>query len=118
MARVALDGQIARELAAYLSARGNHRRKEEVGRMLDACPRLREYVEADRDELMARDADEHALRSGVPWKAGDYRRVLADMRAGLPAWRSAKALYRTTMAVECARSRLRRDPGLAAMTRG
>ena len=118
MGSVRLDGAIAAEVAAYLGARGNHRRKEEVGRMLDACPRLREHVEADRDELMAREADEHALRNGVPWTAGDYRRVLADVRAGLPAWRSAKALYRTVTAVECARSRLRRDPGLVAMSRG
>lgn len=118
MGSVRLDGTIAAEVAAYIGASGKHRRKEEVGRMLDACPRLREHVEADRDELMARDADAHALRSGVPWKVGDYRRVLAEMDAGLPAWRSAKALYRTTMAVECARSRLRRDPGLAVMPRG
>lgn len=114
-ARVELDGAIAAEVAAYLR-KGSGR--DEMGRVLAACPRLREHVEADRDVLMAREADEHALRSGVPWKVGDYQRVLHDMRAGLPAWRTAKALYRTTMAVECARGRLRRDPGLAVVRRG
>lgn len=115
MRSVRLDAAIAAEVAAYAR---REKGRDAMGKVLAACPRLREHVEADRDELMAREADAHALRSGVPWKVGDYQRVLHDMGAGLPSWRTAKALYRTVMSVECARSRLRRDPGLAVMRRG
>lgn len=81
--------------------------------MLEACPRLREHVEADRDVLMSREADAHATRHGKPWTRADYRRVAADERGGLHPWRSAKALRRTVEDVGRARARLHADPSLA-----
>lgn len=107
---VQLDGTISAEVARFL--RDGHSTLG-VRRMLEACPRLREHVEADRDVLMSREADEHATRHGKPWTAADYRRVAADARDGLPLWRSAKALRRTVEDVRRARARLHADPSLA-----
>lgn len=108
---VQLDGTISTEVARFL--RDGHTTVGGVRRMLEACPRLREHVEADRDVLMSREADEHATRAGLPWTAADYRRVAADERGGLHPWRSAKALRRTVEDVRRARARLRADPSLA-----
>ena len=107
---VQLDGTISAEVARFL--REGHSTLG-VRRRLEACPRLREHVEADRDAGMSREADEHATRTGLPWTAADYRRVAADARDGLPLWRSAKALRRTIDDVRRARARLWRDPSLA-----
>lgn len=107
---VQLDGTMSAEVARFL--REGHSTLG-VRRMLEACPRLREHVAADRDAGMSREADEHATRTGLPWTAADYRRVAADARDGLPLWRSAKALHRTIDDVRRARARLWRDPSLA-----
>lgn len=107
---VQLDGTMSAEVARFL--REGHSTLG-VRRMLEACPRLREHVEADRDAGMSREADEHATRTGLPWTAADYRRVAADERGGLPLWRSAKALHRTVEDVRRARARLYADPSLA-----
>lgn len=107
---VQLDGTMSAEVARFL--REGHSTLG-VRRMLEACPRLREYVEADRDAGMSREADEHATRTGLPWTAADYRRVAADERGGLHPWRSAKALRRTVEEVRRARARLHADPSLA-----
>lgn len=107
---VQLDGTISTEVARFL--RDGHSTLG-VRRMLEACPRLREHVEADRDVLMSREADEHATRTGLPWTAADYRRVAADERGGLHPWRSAKALGRTVEDVRRARALLWSDPSLA-----
>lgn len=107
---VQLDGTISAAVARFL--RDGHSTLG-VRRMLEACPRLREHVEADRDVSMSQEADEHATRTGLPWTAADYLRVAADARDGLPLWRSAKALRRTIDDVRRARARLRSDPSLA-----
>lgn len=107
---VQLDGTMSAEVARFL--REGHSTLG-VRRMLEACPRLREHVEADRDVLMSREADEHATRTGLPWTAADYQRVAADERGGLHPWRSAKALHRTVEDVGRARARLHADPSLA-----
>ena len=107
---VQLDGTISTEVARFL--REGHSTLG-VRRMLEACPRLREHVEADRDVLMSREADEHAARHGKPWIRADYRRVAADLDAGAPMWRTAKALHRTVEDVRRARARLSADPSLA-----
>ena len=107
---VQLDGTMSAEVARFL--RDGHSTLG-VRRMLEACPRLREHVEADRDAGMSRDAGEHATRTGLPWTAADYRRVAADARDGLHPWRSAKALHRTVEDVRRARARLSADPSLA-----
>lgn len=107
---VQLDGTISTEVARFL--RDGHSTLG-VRRMLEACPRLREHVEADRDVLMSREADEHATRHGKPWTRADYKRVAADLDAGAPMWRSAKALRRTVEDVRRARARLHADPSLA-----
>ena len=107
---VQLDGTISAEVARFL--REGHSTLG-VRRMLEACPRLREHVEADRDVLMSREADEHATRHGKPWTRADYRRVAADSRDDLPMWRTAKALRRTVEDVRRARARLHADPSLA-----
>lgn len=105
---VQLDGTMSAEVARFL--REGHSTLG-VRRMLEACPRLREHVEADRDVLMSREADEHATRHGKPWTRADYRRVAADLDAGAPMWRTAKALRRTVEDVR--RARLHADPSLA-----
>lgn len=107
---VQLDGTISAAVARFL--RDGHSTLG-VRRMLEACPRLREHVEADRDVSMSQEADEHATRTGLPWTAADYLRGAADARDGLPLWRSAKALRRTIDDVRRARARLRSDPSLA-----
>lgn len=107
---VQLDGTMSAEVARFL--REGHSTLG-VRRMLEACPRLREHVEADRDVLMSREANEHATRHGMRWTAADYRRVAADLGAGAPMWRTAKALRRTVEDVGRARARLRADPSLA-----
>ncbi|BBH49845.1 hypothetical protein Pcatena_04320 [Parolsenella catena] len=100
---VQLDGTMSAEVARFL--REGHSTLG-VRRMLEACPRLREHVEADRDVLMSREADEHATRHGKPWTRADYNRVAADSRDGLPMWRTAKALRRTVEDVRRARATL------------
>ena len=107
---VQLDGTISAEVARFL--REGHSTLG-VRRMLEACPRLREHVEADRDVLMSREANERATRHGMRWTAADYRRVAADFDAGAPMWRTAKALRRTVEDVVRARARLHADPSLA-----
>ena len=100
---VQLDGTISAEVARFL--REGHSTLG-VRRMLEACPRLREHVEADRDVAMSREADAHATRHGEPWTRTDYRRVAADLDAGAPMWRTAKALRRTVEDVRRARATL------------
>lgn len=107
---VQLDGTMSAEVARFLRE-GNSTLG--VRRMLEACPRLREHVEADRDVLMSREADERAARHGKPWTRADYNRVVADLDAGAPMWRTAKALRRTVEDVRRARVRLHADPSLA-----
>lgn len=107
---VQLDGTMSAEVARFL--REGHSTLG-VRRMLEACPRLREHVEADRDVLMSREADEDATRHGKPWTRADYKRVAADLDAGAPMWRTAKALRRTVEDVRRARALLWRDPSLA-----
>lgn len=107
---VQLNGTISTEVARFL--RDGHSTLG-VRRMLEACPRLREHVEADRDVLMSREADEHATRHGEPWTRTDYKRVAADLDAGAPMWRTAKALGRTVEDVRRARALLWSDPSLA-----
>lgn len=105
MARtVLLDGSVAAEVAMFLET--GHSRVG-VRRMLAECPRLREHIRADRDELMTRRADGEATRRGAPWSHAEYERVRADMRAGEPAWRTAAALSRTVGAVRAARAVVR-----------
>lgn len=107
---VQLDGTISAEVARFL--REGHSTLG-VRRMLEACPRLREHVEADRDVAMSREADAHATRHGKPWTRADYRRVESDVDAGAPMWRTAKALRRTVEDVRRARARLCGDKSLA-----
>lgn len=107
---VQLDGTMSAEVARFL--REGHSTLG-VRRMLEACPRLREHVEADRDVLMSREADGHATRHGKPWTRADYKRVSADLDSGAPMWRTAKALRRTVEDVRRARARLHADPSLA-----
>ena len=107
---VQLDGTTSAEVARFL--REGHSTLG-VRRMLEACPRLREHVEADRDVAMSREADAHATRHGKPWTRSDYRRVESDVDAGAPMWRTAKALRRTVEDVRRARARLCGDHSLA-----
>lgn len=79
-----------------------------MARAMRECPRLRRVAEADRDAEMVRRADRSATRNGRPWGEGDMARLLHDMRAGEPSWKTAMALGRTTKAVDQMRRRVKR----------
>lgn len=93
------------ELAEFARRNGC---EEIMARAMRECPRLRLAAEADRDAEMARRADRSATRNGRPWGEGDMARLLHDMRAGEPSWKTAMALGRTTKAVDQMRRRVER----------